>query len=124
MPLFFQLALDVRGDLLRRSRRREAPDDSSLLVYQELGEIPLDGVAEEPTFFALQPLVQRVGAAAVHFDLRKQRKSDAVVQIAERLDFFVGARLLMSELVAGKAKNFEALIVVLRVELLQAFVLR
>src|SRR6516162_1702797 len=116
MALFCQLALDVSGDPLRRRLRCEALDDSSLLVDQEFGEVPLDGVAKQPAFLVLEELVQRVGAAAVDLDLREDREGHTVVELAERLNFGVGTGFLMTELIAREAKDFEAAVVVFGVE--------
>jgi hypothetical protein len=63
-------------------------------------------------------------AVAVDFDLRKEREGHAVVQLAERFDLFVATGLLVAELIAWKAEDFQAFAVVFRVEALQALVLR
>lgn len=52
-----------------------------------------------------------------------QLESDAVVDLAERRDVVVGAGLLSAKLIGGEANDLEALVVVGRVELLQAGVL-
>ena len=110
---YFASRLDVGSDILGCRGWGKALDDASLLVNQELGEVPLDGVAEQAAFFALQKLVYRMRVCAVDFDLREQREVDAVIGFAERLDFVVVAGLLMAELVAGEAKNLEAAVVYL-----------
>ena len=104
--------------------RGETLDDASLLVHKKFGEIPLDGVAEQPAFFVFQELVKWVRVVAVDLNFRKQREIDAVIHIAERLDFVVVAGLLVAELIAREAENFEAAVVVSGVELLQSLVLR
>ncbi len=47
-------------------------DRNALLIHDELGEVPLDGVDEGPTLLALQVGEQRVLGAAVHVDLREE----------------------------------------------------
>ena len=57
-------------------------------------------------------------------DLVEEGKLHAVVQCAEGLDFFVGARLLGLEIVGRKAGDDQSLTLVLLVDLFQAFILR
>src|ERR1017187_4879841 len=123
MGLLGQFALDVRGDFLWGRGGGEALHDSSLLVHEELGEVPLDGVTEDAALLALEKLVQRMSAVAVHFDFGEQGKVNAIVKLAKRLDVVVVAGLLVAELVAGKAEDFESEVVIFRVNLLQALVL-
>src|SRR5664279_2940907 len=122
--LLRELALDIGSDLLRRGRRGKALHDASLLVHQELGEVPLDGVAKDSTFFAFKELVQRMCAVTVDLDLREHRKVDAVIGFAKRLDLVVAGGLLVTELVAGKAQDLKSAVVILGVEILQSLVLR
>src|SRR5208337_4083657 len=63
-------------------------------------------------------------AVSVDLNFREQREVDGVIGLAKCFDFFVVAGFLVSELVAGKAENFESAIMILRVKLLQPFVLR
>ena len=67
--LFRQLAFDIGCDLFRLGGRGKAFDDISLLVDQEFGEVPLDGVAEQAAFFGLQKFVKPMSIAAVDFNL-------------------------------------------------------
>ena len=60
---------------------------------------------------------------SIDLDLLHQGEGDAIVQPAELDDLFVGAGLLMAELVAGEAYDDEALVLVLLVEGLEAVVL-
>ena len=66
---FRQFALDVGGDLLRCGLRCKALDYMSLLVDQEFGEVPLDGIAEDSALFVLEKLVEWVGVGAVAWSL-------------------------------------------------------
>src|SRR5262252_2313248 len=61
---------------------------------------------------------------AVNLDLGEQRKVHAVIQIAERFDFFIATGFLVSELIAGETEDLEAFVVVFAVEFLKTLVLR
>ena len=105
--------------------RRVALDDVAVAIDQELGEVPLDRLgAEQSGLRLLQVLVERRRVLAVDVDLGEQRKRDAVVDLAERLDLLLAAGLLRAELVAGKAEDLEPLAVQLLVERLEPLVLR
>jgi len=65
-----------------------------------------------------------MGCGAIYSDLREQRKSYTVVPLAECLDLPLIARLLISELIAGKAKDRKAAILIFAVHHLEASVLR
>src|SRR3546814_14079519 len=55
-----QGGLDIRLDFLGLGRRRVAFDDLAVAADQELGEIPLDGLAaEHPRRRGLQQAIQR-----------------------------------------------------------------
>ena len=60
---------------------------------------------------------------AVDFDLGEHREADVVARRTELLDFGFVARLLMAELIAGKAEHGEAAGFELSVELFEAGVL-
>src|SRR5271170_4434132 len=122
--LLRQLLLDVGADAFRRRGRRVALNNVALLVDQELSEVPLDGVAQQAALLALQKLVERVSVVAIHFDFGEQREVDAIIQLAEFLDLIVISGLLMAELVAREGQQLEALVLVLRIQLLQTVVLR
>src|ERR1039458_1574519 len=116
--------LDLWLDGRRRCHRRETLYDVSLLVHQELGEVPLDAIAQQAALFALQKLEDRMRVVAVDLDLGEQWEVHSVIDLAERFDLVIGARLLMAELVAGKAEHLQAAVFVLGVKRLQTFVLR
>src|ERR1019366_908664 len=116
--------LDLWLDGRRRCHRRETLYDVALLVHQELGEVPLDAIAQQATLFALQKLEDRMRVVAVDLDLREQRKVHAVIDLAGGLDLVIGPGLLMAELVARKAEHLQAAVLVLGIKRLQAFVLR
>src|SRR5690606_33663729 len=120
-----QRLLDVARQRLRLVGRRVAPDHPAVAADQELGEVPLDRVdAEQAALLVLQPLPQRVGGGAVDLDLGEHREADVVGQRAEIADLVRIARLLVAELVAGKAEHHQALVAVVAPELLQPGVLR
>ena len=61
----------------------------------------------------LEVFEQGVGIFAVHLHLLEPWKFGAVIQLAETMNGLVGARSLLSELVAGEIENFETFAVVL-----------
>jgi hypothetical protein len=78
----------------------------SVPADQEFLEIPLDALhAHESRLLFLEPLVQRVRVVAVDVDLLHDGEADAIVDLAEVLNVIVGAGLLATELVAGKAED-------------------
>src|SRR5206468_3151689 len=95
------------------------------LVDQEFREVPLDAfTAKHAGRFALEILVERVRAAAVDLDLGEHREAYFVVERAEILDLVFVAGLLVPELIAGKAQDREALVLVFAVQRLESLVLR
>ena len=75
-------------------------------------------------FLFLEELKQRFGIFAVHLDLLEARERCVVVQFTELMNAFIGAWSLLSELVTGEIKHFEALSMIGFVELFQLFILR
>lgn len=67
---------------------------------------------------------KRVSFVAVDFKLFELVELGFVAKDAEIMDFVVGARGLMTELVAGEVEDFETLSVVFFVKGFEAFVLR
>src|ERR1700693_5319825 len=65
-----------------------------------------------------------MGLLAVDIDLRKQRKTDAVIGFAKRADRRRIAGLLPAELVAWKRQDFQTLLLELLIQGLQALILR
>jgi hypothetical protein len=105
-----QRLLDVLRQTFRGIGGRVAPDHLPVLANQELGEIPLDGLAaQDAGRFGGQPLVQRVGLWAIDVDLGHHRETHTVVELAEAGDLFIAARILRAELVAGKTEHDETL---------------
>src|SRR6478609_4254266 len=86
--------LDIGGDLLRRRRGAVALDHGAVLADQELGEVPLDLVAEDAALLLTEPGEERVGVVTVDVDLLEHREADAVVALAERADLLVAAGVL------------------------------
>ena len=122
--LSFQQFLNARFQFCGRGLRRVAFDYVALAIDEELGEVPANAAAEEAGLLVFEELVERVGGVAVDVDFAEDGEFDAIVQVTERFDVGVGAGLLMSELIAREAEDFESARVVLGVELLQTFVLR
>ena len=141
---FFNLSLDV----LQFLSCFEASHDLSLLVDEELGEVPLDvglllvvgvrlgkhileqgsnGVVHIPsceTLLLLEELEKGIGIVAIDLDLLEAGELCAEVQFTELVDAFVCTRSLLSELVAGEVENLETLSVILLIEFLQFVILR
>src|SRR3546814_6730470 len=61
-----QCLLDVTGDLLRLRGRRIALDHRAVGGNQELGEVPLDAIAEQAALLRAQPRIERVRVSTVH----------------------------------------------------------
>ncbi|MNT16723.1 hypothetical protein D3C72_1518390 [compost metagenome] len=95
--------------------------DRNLLAGQALAQ---RAFADRLRLRGGQLLVQRVGVFTGHADLGEHREAHVVGQLAELLDLRLAARLLAEEVVGREAQHFQALRVLLRVQRLQAFVLR
>ena len=143
MNELFNLSFNILGFL----RWLEAGNNLTALVDEELREVPLDvglllvvgvglrehvvedvgdGVFHIPACKALlllQELEQRIGIVAIHLHLLEAGEVGTEGELAEFMDALVGARSLLTELVAGEIENLEAISVVLLVELLQLVVL-
>src|SRR6185437_3080721 len=116
---------EILVDLLRLVRRRVTPHHVALAVDQEFGEIPLDRFrAQHARCSVLHELVQRVRVRAIDVNLGEQRKCHVVFRAAEVPDRVSIARLLMPELVAGKAQHLESPGLVRAVQRFQSLVLR
>jgi len=76
----------------------------SLLVHHKLGEVPFDGVHQEPGLLLLEKLEERMGVVAIHIDLGEHVELHVVLG-NKLLDFLFGAGFLAPELVAGKPEN-------------------
>jgi hypothetical protein len=96
--LFIEARSPLRGDRPASPRSaREVPGDVLVPVFVRIA--------------GFQEAVEVAGAASVHLDLREHRELDAELRRDELLDLFVGARLLLPELVAGEAQDVQALVV-------------
>ena len=140
--------LDGLGDDVETRGRLEASHNLSLLVDEELGEVPLDvwaflvvrvSLAEHlvehrvermalvpagEALAFLQELEERSGVVAVYLDLLVALELSAVCELAELMDAFISAWSLLSKLVAWEIQNLEALGVIFLVELFELLVLR
>ena len=100
--------------------------DLALLIDEEFCEIPGDLSSHflllvvEFAVFA-QILVNGVCVGPVHFDLGEHGEPYSVSH-GSSLDFLIGARLLVFELVAGERQNLETLVSILLVDLYHPFV--
>lgn len=80
----------------------------AILVNDELGKVPLDGISKEPMLLLLQVLPQRVSGRAIDIDLAEHVKLD--VELAcKLLDLCISAGLLTPELIAWKCKDAQSL---------------
>lgn len=117
-------SLDGLHQILRPGLGGEAVHHPAFTVNQELGEVPLDGLAaKEPGLLLLEPAIEGVGTDAVDLAFGHQGEADRVVERAEAGDLLGIARLLMAELIAGKAQDLEALGAELAIEGLKPGVL-
>jgi hypothetical protein len=123
---------------------REAGYHFPVAAHQELLEVPQDlgfGLSFDAVSLQLfakwnfvdadclglcsgESRVERVLFGSEDGDLAEQRKLDAVVERAKRLNLFTCARLLLLEVVGRKAGDNQALAAVEFVEFFEAFVLR
>ncbi|MCY1542564.1 hypothetical protein D9M68_783190 [compost metagenome] len=100
-------------------------EHAAVLAHQELGEVPLDGLAaQQAGRLRAEPLVERMGLGAVDVDLAHHGKRDAEIALAEGGDLLVAAGVLLAELVAREAQHHQATRAVGLVQLLQATELR
>ncbi len=76
--------------------------------------------SQHPRGLLFEESKERVSIGTVYIDLLEERKSHAVVEVAEGCDVFRGAGFLRAELVAREAEDSQALRLELLVELLQA----
>ena len=76
--------------------------------HQELLKIPLHPLQPHHTrLLCLQPLKHRLRLITIHIRLAQYRKRNPVVHLTELLDFVIGSRVLLHELIAGDAYDFE-----------------
>src|SRR5690606_210655 len=103
----------------------KALDVRAIRADQELGEVPLDALAaQQAGRTPLELGEQRMCVRAIHFQLAEQGEADAEADRAEIGDFAVTARLLGTELVAGKAQHHQPSLPVVLPETLKPFVWR
>jgi len=101
LEVFFDGLLDF-GDGVIGGGGAEHGD--TLLVHHELGEVPLDGVDEEPSLLSLEKSKEWVRVTAVDVDFGEHVEGDVVLR-HKLLDLLFGAGLLASKLVAGEPKD-------------------
>jgi hypothetical protein len=110
------LKLRLNRTLQTRRLSRTSPTSLNLpiLTNQELLKIPLNPLqAHETGFLVLHPRPHGLFGSirfAVHFDFAEDFVRHFVAEHAEVLDFFVGARVLAAELVAGEGEDFEVFV--------------
>src|SRR3546814_17407139 len=73
---------------------------------------------------ASEVLIERVREWTVHGDLLEHREGHRIVLMTEGGDLIRSSRLLMKELIAGKAKHRETAGRIVRIKLLQTPILR
>lgn len=77
----------------RLGRGREPLPDLSVLIDEELAEVPDDPLPHESRLLVLEEREDRVRVGPVDVRLGRQGEGDAVVELAERLDLVVRAGL-------------------------------
>jgi len=93
----------------------------AILVDQELGKIPLDGIHQKAALLLLQEVVKGMSLLAIYVDLIVDIKLYFVL-LQELLDVHRATRLLVVKLVAWEGSNFETLILVLGVKFVKLVV--
>lgn len=82
----------------------------AILVNEELGEIPFNGVKkEESALLVLHVLPQRMSVITVDIDFGKHVKLCSVRLRRKLFDLLVSARFLIAKLVTGEGKNAQTL---------------
>lgn len=105
-----QVGLEVAGQvLLYHQRLFHGPiplHHTAVLVDEELGEVPFDGIPQgaPPLGLGFHPLPQRVGIISVHTDLAVHIKLD-VIASGKLFDLRVAPWLLFPKLVAGEGQD-------------------
>jgi hypothetical protein len=87
-----------------------ALDGIAVLVDDELGEVPLDGVEQGAALLLLQVLEEGMSSLSVDINLLEQIELHFSVA-SEALNLLAITRLLVSELIARKRENAETLTV-------------
>lgn len=79
---------------------------TTILVNEELGEIPFDGISQDapPLGLDFHPLPQRVGIISVHTDLAVHIEFD-IIAGSELFDLCISPWLLPPELVARESQD-------------------
>jgi hypothetical protein len=106
----------LRGfsDFFGCNLRRESLDHLPVTSNQEFREVPRDVfISVIVGMTRLQKLIDLGGTVTVHFELREHRKRHAVFRGRKLKDLGICPRFLCSELIARKAKDTEAIIVVM-----------
>ena len=75
-------------------------------------------------FFLGQVSEERLRVVTAYVALLEHLEGNAIVDLAEFLDFFIGSRILFIELVAREAEDFQALVLVFLIQFLKACKLR
>src|SRR5437762_226155 len=95
---------------------------------KELGEVPPDGTstdrAQNSRLGFLQMTIERMSVLPIHVDPGEHGEAHAVIFLAEGSYLSGAARLLRSELVAGKAEDIQSAGLMSTVELLETGILR
>lgn len=103
-----QLLLNRALDSSRRASTRPPLLDQSIPSNKELLKVPLNPLeAQQTRDGALHPLPHGLCLVAVDIGFAKYRERDAVIELAEGLDVVVGAGVLVAELIAREAEDFE-----------------
>ena len=129
--------------MLNLLSRLEACHYLTLLVDQELGEVPLDlstlliiGVClgqhlvenriermglipAGKALLALEELIQRIGIVAIHLQLLEAGEIGAIIELAELMDRLVCAGSLLAKLIAREIQDLKALCVICLIKFLQ-----
>ncbi len=100
---------------LRKRGRAEHGDHFSVASDQVLPEVPAHLAGDRIVRIVRQELIQRTLVITLDRDFREQIERD-VLGRAERLDFHVGARFLLAEVVSREREDSKTFVLVLLVE--------
>lgn len=104
------VGLQVAGQVLFNGQRcfhRTIPlHQAAILISEELGEVPFDGIFQDapPLGLDFHPLPQRVGVVRVHTNVAVQIEFD-VIACSKLFDLSISPFLLLPELVATEGQD-------------------
>lgn len=82
----------------------------SFSVDEKLGEIPLDIISEDSSFFSLEELIEWMRIITINVNFRKKRKCYSKIHFTNRFHSFIGFGFLIHKLITRKTKNHNIIV--------------